>query len=274
VQFVAIDTAKAQEVWTSPLDKVARVLPDALARTRTQRPAPRREQFEGQLVVPLERLERSKSILDQLERAPRVGELLGHLFGAVAATGSAPEELWTDVVLPLLYAGTPEKFPPLDDEELEAIKQGADPLLLFLDVVPYQTPAPEEGLMGAFSPDELELPHERFARTGSLRIVRLKGDRLAPLVEKFDAQKTRDTLERFAAYAQEKAAAPMRKTQEGDQMLKVALTLLEDLKRAFGQRSPGKVELHLRRVTEAEAAAEEGMDILRKALTGPRLILV
>src|SRR2546423_11539236 len=34
-----------------------------------------------------------------------------HLFGGTMSTGSAPEELWSDVVFPLLFVGAPEKFP-------------------------------------------------------------------------------------------------------------------------------------------------------------------
>ena len=136
------------------------------SRTQPPLPAEARQQFEGQIVGSLQRLEPGKALAEQIERAPRVVELMGHLFATVGGTGSAPEEFWQDLVLPLLFIGAPESFPPLDEEEVDAFKQGADPLALFVDVVPYSQPAPEEGLLGAFDVGDLGLPHPSLRQGG------------------------------------------------------------------------------------------------------------
>src|SRR5205823_6512045 len=122
----------------------------------------------------------------------RLGELVTHLFAATATTGSAPEELWADVVFPLLFVGAPEKFPELEGEELELAKQGVDPFALFLEVTPYSFPAVEEGLMGAFPAATLDLPHAALASNPQPRVIKVGLEALKAPLEKFDAAKTKD----------------------------------------------------------------------------------
>ncbi|MBI3184889.1 MAG: hypothetical protein HYZ28_22345 [Myxococcales bacterium] len=269
VQLVAIDGAKAKTVYEGTPAHLLREVRDGLARAGAKLPPEARQQLEGQLTTALQRLEQSRPLFHQLGRGPRLPELLVHLFGTVASTGCAPEELWQDLVFPLLHIGAPEKFPPLDQEEIAAYQQGMDPLLLFVEVVPYQTSAPEEGLMGAFAGEELSLPHEAFGKAGSLRLVKLSASRLRPLVAQFDEAKVRDAVGRFSAYLRAKAekAPPAGAVAH---LLDAALELLRDLKRVMSATG----ELHLRRITEAEAASEGALAAVREVVQGPRLILV
>lgn len=269
VQFVSVDANRAKQVYEGTPIQLSRDLKDALGRAKNL-PPEAKQQFEGQILRALERLEPMRPMHQQVEREVRLIELLAHLYGSTGSTGAAPEELWADLVLPLLYIGTPEKFPPLEPADLEAFKQGVEPLAFFVDVVPYATPAPEEGLLGAVSVEEIELPHPSFERVGSLRFVRLKSDRLRPLLERFEEAKVREAVRRFTAYAAGLAKIEPPQSAEAAQLIEIALRLLSDLKRLA--TSGG--ELHLRRITEAEAMAEGALSALRQALQGPRLILV
>ncbi len=269
VQFVSVDANKAKQAYEGTPEQLSRDLKDALGRAK-ELPPEAKQQIEGQILLALERLEPSRPMHEQVERGPRLVELLAHLYGSTGSTGAAPEELWADLVLPLLYIGAPEKFPPLEPEELEVFKQGVEPLAFFVDVVPYATPAPEEGLLGAVSVEEIELPHPAFERVGSVRFVRIKTDRLRPLFEKFDEAKVREAVQRFTTYAAGLAKIEPPKSPEAAQLLEIALRLLSDLKRL----ATGGGELHLRRITEAEATSEGALSALRQALQGPRLILV
>jgi hypothetical protein len=208
-------------------------------------------------------------MMDQAERAPRLAELMAHLFATIGGTGSAPEEFWHDIVLPLLFIGTPASFPPLDEEEVEMFKQGVDPLPLFVDVVPHAHQAPDEGLLGAFEMSDIGLVHPGFSKVGALRLIRINPSRIKPLLEKFDATQTADAIKRFSEHVSLAAGSPPTETNEGKQMLQAALTLLSDLKRALTQ---GQGELCLRRLTEAEAASEQALAVVRKALQGSLII--
>jgi hypothetical protein len=272
LQFTVMDSKKTKDAWETPTSKVARDVRDAVGRA-SQLPPEAKKQLESQLVGTLDRMDGQKSLLDQAERAGRVTELLGHLFATTASTGSAPEEFWHDLVFPLLYIGAPATFPPVEAEELEAYSKGVDPLFLFVDLVPYQSKAEEGALLDTFPPQELQLPHPAMARIRNLHLVKLPKERLQPLVQGFDAAKTRDAIERFGALLKEKTGKPAAVTEEAKAMLDGALSLLADLKQASDVAKKENGELYLRRLTEAEASSEPALALVRTALSAPRIIL-
>jgi hypothetical protein len=269
LQFVVLDSNKAKTALENKPDALARDVRSALGRTQPPLPPEARQQFEGQIVQSLQRLEAGKPLMDQAERAPRLAELMAHLFGTIGGTGSAPEDFWHDIVLPLLFIGTPVNFPPLDEDEVELFKQGADPLPLFVDVVPHAHQAPDEGLLGAFEMSDIGLVHPGFSRVGALRLIRINPARIKPLLEKFDAGQTQDAINRFSEHVSKAAGQPAKQSEEGKQMLNAALTLLSDLKRSLTQVQG---ELCIRRLTEAEAASEPALAVVRKALQGSLII--
>ncbi|MCP3100883.1 hypothetical protein LZ198_18590 [Myxococcus sp. K15C18031901] len=269
LQFVTLDSNKAKTALESKPDSLARDVRNALGRAQQELPPEARAQFEGQIVQSLQRLEASKSLIEQADRAPRLAELMAHLFATVGGTGSAPEDFWHDIVLPLLFIGTPNSFPPMDDEELDLFRQGADPLPLFVDVVPHAHPAPDEGLLGAFEMGDIGLVHPGFARIGALRLIRIDAKRIKPLLEQFDPAKMAATIQAFGAEVAKAAGQPINESPQGKEMLQAALTLLADLKRAVTQ---GQGELALRRLTEAEAASERALAAVRKGLQGSLII--
>ncbi|HEX8702365.1 MAG TPA: hypothetical protein VF815_26260, partial [Myxococcaceae bacterium] len=219
LQFVVLDAAKAKNTFDGKPDALARDVKDALGRTQPPLPPEAREQFEGQIVMSLSRLEAGKSLIDQVERAPRLAELMAHMVATIGGTGCAPEEFWAEIVLPLLFIGAPQNFPPLDDDELQALNQGAEPLALFVDVVPHAHSAPEEGLLGAIPMTDVGLAHPGFAKVGALRLIQINPATLKPLLEKFDPPKMAETVKRFMDYLAEKSGRPLQETGQGKEML-------------------------------------------------------
>lgn len=144
-----------------------------------------------------------------------------------------------------------------------------DPFFLFLEIVPYSQPAPEQGLLGEFAAEELSLPHPSLEHSSSLRLVRLKTDRLKSLLGAFDAQKSRASVARFQELISRQAGVTSPPGGEGEVLLDTALALLGELKAVVDS---GK-DVCLRRTTEAEAASEGAMSVVRDALSGPRIIL-
>jgi hypothetical protein len=270
LQFVVLDPAKAKSTFEGKPDALARDVKDALGRTQPPLPDEARQQFEGQIVMSLNRLEPSKSLAEQAERAPRLVELMAHMVATVGGTGCAPEEFWAEIVLPLLFIGVPQNFPPLDEDELQAFNQGAEPLALFVDVVPHAHRAPEEGLLGAFAMTEVGLAHPAFQKVGALRLIQLNPASIKGLLEQFDPEKMADAVKRFTQYLSEKAGRPIQETGQGKEMMQAAMLLLTDLKRAV---TATQGMLCLRRLTEAEAASEQALALVRRALQGGRIIL-
>ncbi len=268
VQVVGVDGAKLKQAWDMTPERLSIDLRDAI--NRAQRlPAELKKQLESQLIGALGRLERGKPVISEAPRAPRVVETVGLLHAATTNTGPAAEEFWHEVVMPLLFVGAPATFPPLGEEEIEAAKQGVDPLFLFLDVVPFQFKAAEEGLLGAFT--DLQVPAAEFRGGTQVRLIKVGTDGVKEALNAFDAQKTRDAIKRFGDHLKEKGgtSTEAKGAQEAKTMLDAAMTLLTDLKQAVAS---GK-DLYVRRMTEAEAASEPALAQVRQALAGPRIIL-
>jgi hypothetical protein len=268
LQFVVLDTAKSKTAFESKPDVLSRDIRDALG--RTQLPPEARGQFEQQIVGSLQRLDPAHNLAEQMDRVPRIAELMGHLFATVGGTGAAPEEFWAQIVLPLLFIGAPDQFPPVDEEETGAFTQGAPPLALYVDVVPHAVQAPEDGLLGTFDHSELSLVHPGFSRVQALRLIKVSTDRIKSLVERFDEGKTVDAVRRFTKYMEEKSGKPTPPNPQNEEMLKAATVLLSDLKRALTE---AKGDVCLRRITEAEAASEQAVAVVRRALQGSRIIM-
>lgn len=269
VQLVGVDPVKLKQAWDLAPERISLDLRDAV--NRAQRlPADVKKQLEQQLVGAVSRLEGGKPIVTQAGRAPRVVETVGLLMSATTNTGPAAEEFWQEVVMPLLFVGAPATFPPLDEEELAAAKQGIDPLFLFLDVVPFQFKAPEEGLLGAFT--DLQVPAPEFRGTQQVRLIKVGTEHLKDALSAFDAQKSRDAIKRFGEHLKSNggvAGGDARGAEEARTMLDAAMTLLTDLKQAVAS---GK-DIYVRRMTEAEAASEPALAQVRQAMSAPRIIL-
>jgi hypothetical protein len=144
---------------------------------------------------------------------------------------------------------------------------------VFVEVVPYEESAPEDGMLGAFAPEELDVPHPRFSEAGTFRLVQLKTDRIAKRLQKFDAEKTRQLIQRFVDECRAQVPSMPAPQQATGQLMQGSLSLLGDLKRLVSAVKDDQV-LCMRRLTEIEAASEGALDQLRTALSAPRIILV
>lgn len=269
LQFLVLDPKRADTAWEQKPDAVSREVRDALSRVGGKLPADVAKQIESQITGGMARLDPNQPLSAQLGRAPRLVELVGTLQAATSYTGVAPDDFWEGLAFPLLFIGAPDKFPPLDDEEIEAVKQGVDAFTLFLDVVPYTTQAKDEGFLGAWGPGQVGLPHPAFAQVQSPRLLTLERAAIKPLVDAYDPVKTKASLDAWAKYVEEKTGVKPPEGGPAQQLRDLALALLEDLKRAMETEG----QLAVRRMTEAEAQAEMTLIPLRQALQGPRIIL-
>jgi hypothetical protein len=273
LQFLLLDGRRSKELWEAKPSVLSADLRAALARVSAQRmSAESKAQFEQQIAGVLSRLDPAKPLGDQVDQAPRLAELLLSVVAATKQTGSAPDEFWEQAVLPLLFTGAPTTYPPLDPQDVEAAKQGVDPLALFLDIVPYTSPAPEDGLLGVFPMQEVGVPHPGLAQGGVPRLLTLPRSALQPKLAQYDALATRASLDGFARYLGEKAGKPVAATASGKQMEDAALALLSELK-ALLEGAPADSELVLRRLTETEALSDGALMAVREAIQGPRIIL-
>jgi hypothetical protein len=276
-QFLALDPDAVGRALSTPTESTARDFEHGFSRMSREIPEQARKQVAAEIGGALRRLPGATALGDQIPQAPQLVEFVAMATGALATTGIAPVEFWEQLLIPLLHIGAADNFAPLEDEELAAYRQGADPLLLYVDVMPYRTPAADEdGVLGVFPHDQVTLLDGRFAGGQGVRLVKLDLTVLAPLCAAFDPAAVRASVEKFAALCAETAggAVPQPPSESGRPNLReVVLLLAENLKHLVALAQEKGLWLVLRHATESEAGSEPILQELRRALREPRIVL-
>jgi hypothetical protein len=277
VQLVALDPAALSNTLSATTASIVSDFEHGFTKLSREIPEQARTQVTREIAGALRRLPGDAPVGDQIARSPQLVEFVALATATAGATGIAPLEFWEQLLFPLLHVGAADSFGDLDDEELAAYRQGADPLLLYIDVVPYKTPAADEdGLLGVFPPDGVQLVDPRFAEAQGARLLRLDVDVLAPLCAQYDAAAVRSSVERFAeacAAAAGGAAPQPPATPDRPTLRDMVLYLGEDVKRLVALVTERNLMLCLRYATESEAGSEPILQDLRRALREPRIIL-
>jgi hypothetical protein len=277
VQLVCVDRAKVRSALGRTPAEAAREVEDALSRMPAAVPANVRSSMRDQIAGQLRQLPGDGPVASRAGAALPLVELLALLEGAVETTRFAPAELWQHILIPLLHIGAAETFPPLDADERESLREGTDPLVMYVDTVPFSTPAADEdGLLGVFPPDSLGVMDPCFSGVPTVRTLTVPVAPLAPLAAKFDRNALRAAVERFTRHAvAESQGAGEAAPNVESQLLPIALELLGELQRVVAAVGEGEERvLCLRRAPEAEAASDAALKELRRAMQGSRIILI
>jgi hypothetical protein len=279
VQVACVDVAKVRAALARTPAESAREVDDALGRLPAAVPAEVRSSVRDQIVGSLSALPPTGPLSARVAEAAPLVELVALLESVRETTRFAPSELWQHVLLPLLHIGPAETFPTLDDDDRTAVREGADPLIVYVETLPFRTPAADEdGLLGVFPGDQLGPLDESLAAVASLRVVTVPAAPIATLAAAFDRTALRQSVERFTRHAVSEAQGPGEAAPNVESaLLPVALDLLADLVRvvqAVGDAPGGERALVIRRAPEAEAAADATLQELRRAMQGSRIILI
>jgi hypothetical protein len=276
VQLLALEPATLQRTLGTTADEIVRDFDHGFSKLSREIPEEARTHVTREIGGALKRLPGGEALGSQIARAPQLIELVTLATSVTATTGIAPLEFWEQLLVPLLHVGAADSFAELDEEELAAYKQGADPLLIYVDVVPYKIPAADEdGLLGVFPPAGVKLIDPRFSEGQAARILQLDVEVLRPLLADFDPAAVRASIERFAVACAQAAGedSPAAPPADRPNLREMVLHLAEDLKRLIATIDEQKLVLALRYVTESEASSEGMLQDLRRALKAPRIVL-
>jgi hypothetical protein len=279
VQLACLDVAKMRAALAQTPPEAAREIEDALGRLPAAVPANVRASMRDQIAGALRTLPAEGPVSAQARVASPLVELIALLGGAVETTRFAPAELWQHVLLPLLHIGPAEAFPALDDDDREALREGADPLVVYVDTVPFRTPAADEdGILGVFPTATLGVIDPCFEGLPTVRTLAVPAAPLASLCAGFDRGALRASVERFTRHAVTEAQGEGTQAPNVESaLLPIALELIGELTRvvgAVGEADLGERILCVRRAPEAEAASDMAIKELRRAMQGSRIILI
>ena len=135
--------------------------------------------------------------------------------------------------MPALHVGVPEKFPPLDEDDLANLRKGIELFAFFTEVVPHKFQADDEGFLGTIPHEALTTPYadRNVLEIGKGDWVVVNPTHFIPMLEQFDPQKMLDKYDEFVAYVRSNPDAPNRR-DDGRMLAEIAARALADLKGA------------------------------------------
>ena len=158
-------------------------------------------------------------------------EAVAQIVGLRRATAPVAIDILERVVMPALHVGVPDKFPPLDEDDLANLRKGIELFAFFVEVLPHKYQADDEGFLGTIPHDQLTTP---YADRNTLEIG--KGDwvvinpaHFVPMIREMDPQKLLDKYDEFVKYLATIPEAPRRR-DDGRLLAETAVRALADLK--------------------------------------------
>ena len=225
-QWMSMDFANLAKLWNeAPVEKLVAELKE-----KGPRLGPQNSQIVDQVVAALARAKQDQPIAKQTNDRG-LFEAIAQIVGLRRATGPVAIDILERVVMPALHVGTPEKFPPLDEDDLSNLRKGIEMFAFFVEVVPHKFQADDEGFLGTIPHEQLTTP---YADRNVLEIG--KGDwvvvnpvHFIPMLQEFDPQKLLDKYDEFVQYVGSLPDAPRRR-DDGRMLAETAVRALADLK--------------------------------------------
>ena len=225
-QWMSMDFANLAKLWNeAPVEKLVAELKE-----KGPRLGPQNAQIVEQVVAALARAKQDQPIAKQTNDRG-LFEAIAQIVGLRRATGPVAIDILERVVMPALHVGVPDKFPPLDDDDLSNLRKGIEMFAFFVEVIPHKFQADDEGFLGTIPHEQLTTP---YADRNVLEIG--KGDwvvvnpvHFLPMLQEFDPQKLLDKYDEFVKYVGSLPDAPRRR-DDGRMLAETAVRALADLK--------------------------------------------
>ncbi len=203
-QWLVLDGERLRQVWTEvPVGALKARIVEEGAKLGPQN-APAIEQ----VVTRLSKLDAEKPAAQIQDRG--LFEAIAQLLGLKRATPPLAVDVLEKLVLPALHIGIPASIPPLGEDDVQNIKNGADLFAVWVDVVPYVHQAHEGGFLGAFDPKELATPYPDRTNldVGKGDWLVVNPQRLVTLFERFDPKKMLAAYQGFIAHVAKLPGVP------------------------------------------------------------------
>ena len=115
-------------------------------------------QIVEQVVAALARAKQDEPIAKQTNDRG-LFEAIAQIVALRRATAPVAIDILERVVMPAMHVGMPEKFPPLDEDDLANLRKGIELFAFFVEVVPHKFQADDEGFLGTIPHEQLTTPY-------------------------------------------------------------------------------------------------------------------
>ncbi len=140
-------------------------------------------------------------------------EAIAQLLSLRRATAPLRIDVIEKYVMPSVHIGLPDKFPPLDQEDLASLAEGVDFYAFFVDVVPHKYQADDEGFLSSIPREDLSSPYRDKTKLeldkGDWLIVNPRHFR--DMLLEFDSTRMSEKFDAFVHYVRQNEHAPRRR---------------------------------------------------------------
>jgi flagellar motor protein MotB len=225
-QWMSMDFANLAKLWNeAPVEKLIAELKE-----KGPRLGPQNMQVVEQVIVALTRAKQDQPVAKQTNDRG-LFEAIAQIIGLRRATAPIAIDILERVVMPALHVGIPDKFPPLDEDDLANLRKGIEMFAFFTEVNPHKFQADDEGFLGTIPHDQLTTPYadRNVLEIGKGDWVVVNPAHFIPMLTEFDAQKLLDKYDDFVKYVRGIPEAPNRR-DDGRMLAETAVRALADLK--------------------------------------------
>ena len=225
-QWMSMDFARLAKLWNDePVSKLIEALKESGPRL-----GPQNQQIVEQVVTAISKAKQEEPIAKQTNDRG-LFEAIAQIVALRRATQPVAIDILERVVMPAMHVGMPEKFPPLDEDDLANLRKGIELFAFFVEVVPHKFQADDEGFLGTIPHEQLTTPYSdrNVLEIGKGDWVVVNPTHFIPMLNEYDAQKLLDKYDDFVKYLRTIPDAPNRR-DDGRMLAETAIRALADLK--------------------------------------------
>ena len=241
-QWMSMDFANLAKLWNEA--PVAKLIDEI--KEKGPRLGPQNAQVVEQIVAALARAKQEEPIAKQTGDRP-LFEAVAQIIALRHVTAPVAIDILERVVMPALHVGTPEKFPPLDEDDFSNLRKGIEMFAFFVEVLPHKYQADDEGFLGTIPHDQLTTPYadRNVLEIGKGDWVVVNPTHFVPMLRDFEPQKLLDKYDEFVKYVRSLPEAPSRR-DDGRMLAETAIRALADLKMCVATAAQNKDALLFR----------------------------
>ncbi len=226
-QFMSMDFANLAKLWNEePVEKLIAELKE-----KGPRLGPQNTQIVEQVVGALSKAKQDTPVAKQTNDRG-LFEAIAQIIALRRATAPVAIDILERVVMPALHVGIPEKFPPLDEDDLGNLHKQVELFHFFTEIVPHKFQADDKGFLGTIPHEQLGSPYNdgrNVLEIGKGDWVIVNPAHFIPMLQEFDGQKLLDKYDEFVKYIASIPEAPRRR-DDGRMLAETAVRALADLK--------------------------------------------
>jgi len=229
-QWMAMDFNSLAKLWNDePVGKLIEALKEAGPRLGAQN-----MQVVEQVIQAISRAKQDEPIAKQTNDRG-LFEAIAQIIALRRATQPVAIDILERVVMPAMHVGLPEKFPPLDEDDLGNLRKGIELFAFFVEVVPHKFQADDEGFLGTIPHEALTTPYadRNVLEIGKGDWVVVNPAHFIPMLSEYDPQKLLEKYDEFVTYLRSIPDAPNRR-DDGRMLAETAIRALADLKQCVG----------------------------------------